>query len=125
MGIRSIGGTQMLIGGHVALDLVNTVSWRLDPGRTVDRIPDYAALLDWAARAGLTQGPVPPGDERRALQTIRRLREALYGMLTGGDATALRPYLVDAFAHAELAPELPLHWLVPLRGPEDLGRRLA
>src|SRR5205809_624358 len=62
MAIRSNGGTPMLVGGHVALDLVNTVSWRLDPGRTVDRIPDYAALLDWAARTGLAEGPVPPGD---------------------------------------------------------------
>ncbi len=115
----------MLVGGHVALDLVNTVAWRLDPARSVDRLPDYAALLDWSQRAGVVDQPVPPGDERRALQTVRRLREALSGALAGGDVGALRPVVVDAVRHAELAPGLPLRWVVPLRGPEDLGRRLA
>jgi predicted RNA-binding Zn ribbon-like protein len=37
------------IGGHLALDLCNTVSWRLDPGRRVDRLgtgPDLVAWFD-------------------------------------------------------------------------------
>jgi predicted RNA-binding Zn ribbon-like protein len=37
------------VGGHLALDLCNTVSWRLDPGRRVDRLgtgPDLVAWFD-------------------------------------------------------------------------------
>lgn len=35
------------LAGHRCLDLTNTVAWRLDPVRRIDRIPDRAAALDW------------------------------------------------------------------------------
>ena len=56
------------IGGHPALDLVNTVEWRLDPARAVDNLPDYGAFLAWAQQAQLSTR-----DEARSL---RRLGEA-------------------------------------------------
>ena len=87
-----------LRGGHVALDFVNTVAWRGDPGRTLDHLTDYSALLGWAAHAGVLdtvevrrlesaareQRPAAA----RALRDAKRLREALHGMWTG-DTTQL------------------------------------
>jgi predicted RNA-binding Zn ribbon-like protein len=37
------------IGGHLALDLCNTVSWRLDPVRRIDRLAGAVELVDWFA----------------------------------------------------------------------------
>jgi predicted RNA-binding Zn ribbon-like protein len=36
------------IGGHVVLDLLNTVEWRLDPQRAIEDLPDYESILKWA-----------------------------------------------------------------------------
>jgi predicted RNA-binding Zn ribbon-like protein len=41
------------IGGHVALDLCNTVSWRRDPARIVDNLDSPERLADWWAEVGL------------------------------------------------------------------------
>lgn len=57
-----------LIGGHLALDLVNTVAWRLDPGRTVDRFADLPNVERWLLAAGVTT-------DRAAV--TRRLRDDL------------------------------------------------
>jgi predicted RNA-binding Zn ribbon-like protein len=130
-----------LIGGHLALDFVNTVSWRGDPRRTVDRLPDFAALLAWAARSGALDPAVArslaraarrdPAAAESALRAARQLRETLHAVLAavvdGGapDLAALRPVLVDAVRHAALAPALPLHWTVPVDTPGDVPRRLT
>ena len=87
-----------LIGGHVALDLVNTVDWRSDPARRQDLLADVDDLLEWAKHAAL----VNPAEVRalkaaaqrdarraeRALRRARRLREVLAGALAtpGGEA---------------------------------------
>ena len=47
------GGWAESIGNHVILDLVNTVAWRLDPDRTVDRLTDGASAVRWAQFAGV------------------------------------------------------------------------
>jgi predicted RNA-binding Zn ribbon-like protein len=130
-----------LIGGHVALDFLNTVSWRLDPRRTVDRVPDFPALVDWARHAGLVDAAAArrlrraasadPTAAGRALRKARRLRETLHEVLTaslGGDAPdlpALAPFLVDAVRHASLGHSLPLRWSVVPGVPGDVPRRLA
>jgi predicted RNA-binding Zn ribbon-like protein len=36
------------IGGHPAVDLLNTVDWRLWPGRRHDRLREYRDVLVWA-----------------------------------------------------------------------------
>lgn len=46
-----------LVGGHLALDLVNTVAWRLDPGRTVDRFADLSNVELWMDAVGLSSDP--------------------------------------------------------------------
>jgi predicted RNA-binding Zn ribbon-like protein len=46
-----------LIGGHLALDLVNTVAWRLDPERIVDRFDELPNLGLWLAATGVEAEP--------------------------------------------------------------------
>lgn len=76
----------------MALDLVNTVPWRLNPDRMIDRLPDAAALTGWAGAVGLVESghieqlhaeavaDPPTGDDTVAVQ-VRELREALYRLL--------------------------------------------
>ncbi|WP_371402728.1 CGNR zinc finger domain-containing protein [Kribbella sp. NBC_00662] len=49
-----------LVGGHLALDLVNTVAWRLDPGRTVDRFAELANVELWMDAVGSSSDVVTP-----------------------------------------------------------------
>ena len=44
------------IGGHVALDLLNTVEWRLDPQRAIEDLPDYESVLAWAQQSEILAG---------------------------------------------------------------------
>ncbi len=138
------GQLPALIGGHVVLDLVNTVSWRLDPQRTNDQLPDFPALLEWSRRAGLIDeaaadaiARVAAGDRiaaERSVRAARRLREGVHEVLAGvaeggvpaeRGLVAIRPALVDAVRHAVLDASVPVDWhLVPLV-PADLPRLLA
>jgi predicted RNA-binding Zn ribbon-like protein len=72
------------VGGHPVLDLVDTISWRLDPPRTVDRLPTPDLLAAWAAGAavvdpsesGVVDAAVAadPVAARRALADLHALR---------------------------------------------------
>jgi predicted RNA-binding Zn ribbon-like protein len=133
-----------LIGGHVALDLVNTVSWRLDPERWRDNLRDYAAVIAWCRHAGL----LSPGEARRLLaavpggpllteqtvRDVRALREETYTLLASlvdGEPSrvvvtppGLRASMVGALAHSELTGP-PMRWqLTPGEHP-DIPRLLA
>ena len=68
-----------LIGGHLALDLVNTVAWRLDPGRTVDRFADLSNVERWltAAHVGTDRAVVT----RRLRDDLVAAREIAYDVL--------------------------------------------
>jgi predicted RNA-binding Zn ribbon-like protein len=78
-----------LIGGHVVLDLVNTVNARdQDPA---DWLDGYAKLLDWAGLSGAFDLGVlrqlrrraerDPAAASSALRSIKELREAVHGIL--------------------------------------------
>ncbi|GAB6903813.1 CGNR zinc finger domain-containing protein [Kineosporia succinea] len=71
-------GAWSLIGGHPALDLVNTVSWRLDPQRRADRIASPEGFAGWlAVMADVPETPLPaagPG-------WVGELRDALGDVL--------------------------------------------
>lgn len=134
-----------LVGGHVALDLVNTVSWRLDSNRRRDNLHDYGALVGWCQHAGLL-GPATaqqllaaaPGHPRLAQQTlhdVRALREHSHTVLAaladdGGPLRAvvtppgLRALLLDALAHSDLAGP-PMRWQLTPGQPPDITRLLA
>ncbi|GAA3573019.1 CGNR zinc finger domain-containing protein [Kribbella ginsengisoli] len=123
-----------LIGGHVALDLLNTISWRLDPSRTIDRIATPEALAIWCAAVGLS------GSDGQ-LERVVAVREVVYGAvlpiareMKAGDLAELQRPLVGALERATPTGARPLDWvgadlvdeLVMAAGRlverEDLGR---
>jgi predicted RNA-binding Zn ribbon-like protein len=79
-----------LVGGHAALDLVNTVAPRTaDRGEdATEYLVDPAALLVWARRAGLVDDAeadavasawaADPGTAQAALSAVVEVREALH-----------------------------------------------
>ncbi|HLL63124.1 MAG TPA: CGNR zinc finger domain-containing protein [Propionibacteriaceae bacterium] len=87
------------IGGHVALDLLNTVEWRLDAAQRTDDFTGYAHVLAWAEQAGLITGPermalgrLARSAERPAEQELaafRALRETAYAALVERDGAAV------------------------------------
>jgi predicted RNA-binding Zn ribbon-like protein len=111
-----------LVGGHPALDLVNTVE--RGHGERRDQLADPPALLGWALRAGLVDGgearAVAAGWERdpaageAALAAARAVREALHLALLAaigverpdpGPLERLRERWVAALGRARLAPD--------------------
>jgi len=66
------------VGGHVALDFANTVSWR-GTSRERDHIASAPALLRWAREAGLIDddGAAFDGDADRLVAEAHRLRAAI------------------------------------------------
>jgi predicted RNA-binding Zn ribbon-like protein len=113
--------TYQLIGGHVALDFVNTVDWRGVPTRRQDLLVTFEDLLEWANAANLltpgavraTRAAAQRDHERamRALQRARRLREVLARVLAAasrdvspaaGDVRRLNAFLAAALEHRRL-----------------------
>ena len=102
-----------LIGGHLALDLVNTVTWRLDDRRRLDRLADPANLRRWLTATGL--GPLEPGAETELLQTRETAYAVLHPLAVGAqpahtDLAELRSLIENAVRNAELVGPRPLTW---------------
>jgi predicted RNA-binding Zn ribbon-like protein len=129
-----------LIAGHPVLDLVNTVSWRGNPRRRIERIQDFDALLAWSESAGLLDRNEherirratdrTPELQRRTLADVKRLRESLHQALTATGPEReqalqhLWPQLTAALRH--LHPrDLPLTMTIEIHEPNDLPRKLA
>jgi predicted RNA-binding Zn ribbon-like protein len=99
------------VGGHPVLDLVDTISWRLDPPRTVDRLPTPDLLAAWAAGAavvdpsesGVVDAAVAadPVAARRALADLHALRALATDLL---DRLAVPP--ADDSGDAQIAAAL-------------------
>jgi predicted RNA-binding Zn ribbon-like protein len=108
-----------LVGGHAALDLVNTVTAR--DAVPIDRLDGFPRLLEWAALTGTfdpsalrvlkRRSTSEPRAAVRALDRTRALREALLEVLTvlvAGEAPTgrvlggLEAHWKDALAHARL-----------------------
>jgi predicted RNA-binding Zn ribbon-like protein len=136
---RVVSSDPELIGGHPILDLINTVSWRLDPARRVDSLHTFPMLGRRLARIGLLDAEsvahiagMSESDSRaasRALKQVCALRERLFALLaTNADSgapnpahlDALLPTLVGSLRHATCEPSLPLRWRVVVHQPADL-----
>jgi predicted RNA-binding Zn ribbon-like protein len=127
------------VGGHLALDLANTVSWRLQPERTVDYLTSAAALADWVREVDpghqgvLNQASTPAGE--RALREVRALRDATIAVLDAAlvgdskgsaqDRAALAGYGQRAITASSLHPGLPSRWAIEVSRPDDLVHHLA
>jgi predicted RNA-binding Zn ribbon-like protein len=80
-----------LSGGHLALDFVNTVSYR--PTLAIERLPDYSRLVSFAMQSAvrlqsgaaqnlLKHSELVPGVGKSALQKAIQLREALFAIFS-------------------------------------------
>jgi len=113
--------TFQLVGGHLALDFINTVDWRTDAVHRRDLLDGFDDLLAWATAAG----SLAPADRRtlvraarrdrtraqRTLTRARRLREVLARLLAPGagaartrarDLRTLNVFLGTALRHRRL-----------------------
>lgn len=114
-----------LLGGHPALDFVNTLDWRgraAAEGGAEETLVSYAALLAWCRRAGILGAATASELERLAARSPTRA-EAVRG-----EAIALREAvfrLADAARQGRTAPKADLAILnrCLLEYPE--GRALA
>ena len=80
-----------LVGGHAAIDLVNTVEPRL-PVPSEDHLGTPDDLLTWARRAGIAEEEelagviaawgTSPGAAARAFSAVKEVREALEAVLS-------------------------------------------
>lgn len=107
-----------LIAGHCALNLCNTVDWRLEPGSRYERLTSYDDALAWARVAGVltsaeaaTIAALAALDDacsgtERELGLLRELRETTYRLMTAGaqaDARALSTMATDAVRASRLS----------------------
>jgi predicted RNA-binding Zn ribbon-like protein len=143
--IPSPPGSIELIGGHPALDLVNTVSWRHDTDRRRENLAGPLELLTWAQRAGVLDEhhhtamrlamAEDPETAEGVLRRVHELREQLYHHLADcidrpgaehqiGEGSPLHRAFADAVTASSLAGT-PARWTVEARGPLDLPWVLA
>lgn len=114
------------IGGHVALDLINTVEWRLSDERREEDLREYADAVRWARQLELISGDdaeslsnpaaqaSPEAEEE--LSRIVSLRETLYAALfaAGVSEPVVEEYR-EAIGHADLVPhEGDWSWSLPV-----------
>jgi predicted RNA-binding Zn ribbon-like protein len=134
-----------LVGGHAALDFLNTVEYRGRP-QSGDRLASFEALARWSAAAGLISEndltAVLASSARspraaRALHSAIELREALYAVVVARiRGTPLPPdasriverQLRNARATADLHYEASgscFAWQIPIQRAGDVVIRLA
>lgn len=125
------------VGGHPALDFVNTVAWRRDASKRVDRVSEFSALVEWAVSASLLDAEqagalhTGPGfmHTEDALEQALNFREVLYRALrsvaaaeTPGpdEVETLQRAMTSALSCAEIVSLVPLQWAVQVRESADL-----
>ena len=134
-----------LIGGHPALDLVNTVSWRHDAARWRENLAAPLDLWTWTHRATVLDRrhltaihlamTNDPKTAEGVLRGVHQLREQLYDHLADlidhrggehqiGEGSPLHCAFADAVTASSLAGT-PARWTLEARGPLDLPRVLA
>lgn len=129
------------VAGHPALDLVDTVHWRLDDARRIDTLSTFGELLRWCAEiAGRTDlgdlepsAAAAPAAAARELAVVIELREAVYEAVFLGSDTAvdrIATEYADAVQRSSLvrtADETRWSWSLPsdLTAPRTLVAREA
>jgi predicted RNA-binding Zn ribbon-like protein len=112
-----------LSGGHLALDLANTVSRRDDPGRRRDHLegyPEFVSFLRQSKSISTKQANELHGDARghslearRSFAKIIKLREAIYRVFAAiaqrkavpaSDLKTINDFAIEALRHRALAP---------------------
>jgi predicted RNA-binding Zn ribbon-like protein len=86
------------VAGHVALEFVNTVDWRLDAARRHELVTSFDDLLNWARLAEVVDAAQlrelnaaaerDPAGAERAVRRARRVREVLFRLLAAAGRDA-------------------------------------
>ena len=143
--MKDFDGLQ-LVGGHPALDFMNTVEYRGEP-EPGDRLNSFESLARWSATAGLLSQAelarvIAPRSARsspdtRALNSATELREALYAVVVAhvrkarlprGASRIVERHLRNASAASTLryvAGGPSFSWHIPIHSPGDVAVRLA
>lgn len=125
-----------LIAGHLALDLLNTVEWRLDQAQREENLLAYADVLAWAVQTEVLTEPerlalarlarAEPEQAAAELDAFRTLRETAYAALVERDTAAVERVVArhrEALARATLVSDADhWHWTEPepaLTTPRD------
>jgi predicted RNA-binding Zn ribbon-like protein len=128
-------GELALVGGHRAIDLVNTVAPRLPVADRYDYLSAPADLIAWSRRTGLIDAEEAadvvmawdgsPAAARRALAAVKETREALYEVLAAyqGDDVG-SPGVDDDLGHLSVAwaSAVPRARLAPATGGNAVAR---
>src|SRR6478609_2765660 len=106
-----------LIAGRPVLNLVNTVSWRGDPGRSEDHLQLADHCVTWARRCGVLDDvesdelrrltAARPGAEDALTGGLRRLRDVTTDVVldpTPAAILAAEQVILDALRHSHLVP---------------------
>jgi len=143
--MKDFGGLQ-LVGGHPALDFMNTVEYRGEP-ESGDRLDSFESLARWSATAGLLSQTeltriiaarsARSSQDSRALRSAIELREALHAVMVAhvrkaplprGASRVVERHLRSASAASTLryvAAGPPFSWHIPIHSPLDVAVRLA
>jgi predicted RNA-binding Zn ribbon-like protein len=124
-----------LVGGHRAIDLVNTVTPRLPEAAREEHLLTPEDLLTWSRRTGLADDTeaaqvaqawtASPAAGRRALAAATEIREAVHGVLSACLDDQRGPALAqDQLEHLSLAwaAAIPRARLVPAAGGIGVAR---
>ncbi len=106
--------------GWLSLDFANTVGWHAST-HPEEHLNTYTDLVDWAKKAGilaadgaaklLQRGAKAPAEAEKTLHAAKKLREALYGILTArthgqdvpaGDLATVNRAAADLHARSRL-----------------------
>lgn len=133
-------GSVRLVGGRPCIDLVNTVSWRLDAARHEEHLRAGPDALTWLGRVAVLDPAEVEGlrgDADPVLADLLRVRTALTPHVdavvdeAGGDLTAralpaeLQNGIREAVRHAELRPSPGGHrWVVSGAEPRTPVHRI-
>lgn len=93
-----------IVGGHPALDLVNTVAPRVPSGPHEDYLDSPEAVVEWARRAGVispSEAPLPSPSSLADVLAVRALTESA---LAGRELDAVVARWSAAIARASLQP---------------------
>lgn len=110
------------VGGDVAVDFLNTVTWRLDPGRRHERLPTYLHLLAWLNQCELLtdeavavlyrQAREQPCPALAEHELVLEMREDAYDVLNGdGSPDVLQRHLALAHASSQLTRSADGAWM--------------
>jgi predicted RNA-binding Zn ribbon-like protein len=109
-----------IVGGHLGLDLVNTVAPRTpNPGEHEDYLATPAQLLAWSRRVRLLSDgeadavagawAAAPGADEQALRTVLEIREATYHVLAAALSVG-----ADRLETLAALNQLFMHWTAAL-----------